>query len=150
MNTASLFIRCLEVHGITRIYGVPGEENLDMLEAIRTSSLELIVTRNEQTAVFMAATEGRLTGKTGVALATLGPGATNMTTGVAYATLGGMPVLVITGQKPIKKSKQGQFQIIDVVGMMKPITKFSTTLIDPSRTAATVAHALSLAEAEKP
>ena len=121
-----------------------------MLEAIRTSSLELIVTRNEQTAVFMAATHGRLTGKVGVALATLGPGATNMMTGVAYAQLGGMPVLVITGQKPIKKSKQGRFQVIDVVSMMKPVTKFTTSLIDASRVATTIAHAIHTAEDEKP
>jgi acetolactate synthase-1/2/3 large subunit len=149
-NISYLFIACLEAHGVTHIFWVPGEENLDMLEAIRTSSLELIVTRNEQTAVFMAATHGRLTWKVGVALATLGPGATNMMTGIAYAQLGGMPVLVITGQKPVKKSKQGRFQVIDVVSMMKPITKFTTSLIDASRVATTIAHAIHTAEDEKP
>lgn len=147
---AHLFIDCLVAHGVTHIFWVPGEENLDMLDAIRTSSLELIVTRNEQTAVFMAATHGRLTWKAGVALATLGPGATNMMTGVAYAQLGGMPVLVITGQKPVKKSKQGRFQVIDVVSMMKPVTKFTTSLIDASRVATTIAHAIHTAEDEKP
>lgn len=147
---AHLFIQCLEAHGVTNIFWVPGEENLDMLEALRTSSIQLIVTRNEQTAVFMAATHGRLTGKVGVALATLGPGATNMMTGVAYAQLGGMPVLVITGQKPVKKSKQGRFQVIDVVSMMKPVTKFTTSLIDASRVATTIAHAIHTAEDEKP
>lgn len=147
---AHLFIACLEAHGVTHIFWVPGEENLDMLDAIRTSSLELIVTRNEQTAVFMAATHGRLTGKIGVALATLGPGATNMMTWVAYAQLWGMPVMVITGQKPIKKSKQGRFQVIDVVSMMRPVTKFTTSLIDASRVATTIAHAIHTAEDEKP
>lgn len=147
---AHLFIDCLEAHGVTYIFWVPGEENLDMLEAIRTSSIELIVTRNEQTAVFMAATHGRLTGKVGVALATLGPGATNMMTWVAFAQLGGMPVLVITGQKPVKKSKQWRFQVIDVVSMMKPVTKFTTSMIDASRVATTIAHAIHIAEDEKP
>jgi acetolactate synthase-1/2/3 large subunit len=106
IKASDLFVQCLEAEGVEKIYGVPGEENLDMVESLRHSSIELVVTRNEQSAVFMAATYGRLTGKTGVALATLGPGATNMVTGVAFAQLGGMPVLVITGQKPIKKSKQ--------------------------------------------
>lgn len=78
------------------IFGVPGEENLDFVESLRGSNIRLIVTRNEQTAVFMAATYGRLTGKAGVALATLGPGATNMVTGIAHAQLGGMPLIVIT------------------------------------------------------
>lgn len=147
---AELFVACLEAHGVTHIFAVPGEENLDMLEAIRTSSLQLIVTRNEQTAVFMAATYGRHTGKVGVALATLWPWATNMLTGVAYAQLGGMPVLVITGQKPVKKSKQGRFQVIDVVSMMKPITKFTTSLLDVSRVPTVIAHAIRTAENEKP
>jgi acetolactate synthase-1/2/3 large subunit len=87
VNVASLFVSCLEAHGVRYVFAVPGEENLDMVEALRTSSLQLIVTRNEQTAVFMAATHGRLTGKIGVAMATLGPGATNTMTGVAYAQL---------------------------------------------------------------
>jgi len=147
---AHLFIDCLVAHGVTHIFWVPGEENLDMLEAIRTSSLQLIVTRNEQTAVFMAATHGRLTGKVGVALATLGPGATNMMTWVAYAQLWWMPVMVITGQKPVKKSKQWRFQVIDVVSMMKPVTKFTTSLIDASRVSTTIAHAIHTAEDEKP
>lgn len=86
-TVAELYIQCLEAHGVTRIFAVPGEENLDMLDALRTSPIDLVVTRNEQTAVFMAATHGRLTGKIGVAMATLGPGATNMMTGIAYAQL---------------------------------------------------------------
>ena len=115
LNAAELLVKCLESEGIKYIYGIPGEENLAFLEALRTSAIKLIVTRDEQSAVFMAATTGRLTGHVGVALSTLGPGATNLVTGVAYAELGAMPVLVITGQKPIKKSKQGLFQIIDTV-----------------------------------
>lgn len=110
----------------------------------------MITTRHEQSAVFMAATLGRLTGRVGVALSTLGPGATNLVTGVAYAQLGGMPLLVITGQKPIKKSKQGKFQIIDVVGMMQPITKFSQTIVSGNRVGSTVSHAIRIAEEERP
>lgn len=150
MKTSDLFVKTLEKHGVETIYWVPGEENLDFLESLRNSKIKLILTRNEQTAVFMAATFGRLTGKIGVALATLWPWATNMVTGVAYAQLWGMPVMVITGQKPIQKSKQGQFQIIDVVGMMKPITKFSTSIVSPSKVAYTVNNAIRIAEEEKP
>lgn len=149
-SAASLLVECLENHGITHVFGVPGEENLAFLEALRTSKITFIVTRHEQGAVFMAATVGRLTGKVGVALATLGPGATNMMTGVAYAQLGGMPVLVITGQKPIKKSKQGKFQIIDVVRMMEPVTKFSERIASADRVASLVHEAITKAESERP
>ena len=107
MNASDLFIKALENEGVERIYGVPGEENIDFLEAMRKSSIELILTRHEQGAAFMAATYGRLTGKPGVCMATLGPGATNLVTGGAYAQLGGFPLVMITGQKPIKHSKQG-------------------------------------------
>src|SRR5690242_8390614 len=123
MKAADLFVQCLEEEGVEYVFGIPGEENIDLLESLRKSSIKVIVTRHEQGATCIAANYGRLTGKAGVALSTLGPGATNLVTGVAYAQLGGMPLVVITGQKPIKKSKQGQFQIIDVVGMMNPITK---------------------------
>lgn len=98
----------------------------------------------------MAATYGRFTGKPGVALATLGPGATNMTTGVAYAQLGGMPLIVITGQKPQNKSKQGAFQIIDVVGMMKPLTKYATSIVSGARIPYILENAFRIAEEEKP
>lgn len=150
MKAAQLFVRCLELADVKYIFGVPGEENLAFLEAVRESSIEMVTTRDEQTAVFMAATIGRLTGRVGVALSTLGPGATNLVTGVAYAQLGAMPLMVITGQKPIKKSKQGKFQILDVVGMMKPLTKFSTTIVSADRVASTVDHAIRTAEMERP
>ncbi len=149
-NSASLFVECLENEGVQYIFGVPGEENLDFLEALRTSSIKLIVTRGEQSAVFMAATVGRLTGRVGVALSTLGPGATNLVTGVAYADLGGMPLLVITGQKPIRKSKQGQFQVINAVRMMEPLTKYSATIESVDRIPSMVRQAVKLAESERP
>lgn len=150
MNAAQLFVKSLEAEGVRYVFGLPGEENLLFLEALRESSIKLIVTRHEQAAVFMAATMGRLTGKVGVALSTLGPGATNLVTGVAYAQLGGMPLLVITGQKPIRRSKQGRFQIIDAVRMMEPITKWAATIISGDRVASMVREAVKLAEGERP
>lgn len=150
MKASDLFVKCLEAEGVKYIFGVPGEENLDLLESIRKSSIKFITTRHEQAAVFMAATFGRLTGKAGVALSTLGPGATNLVTGVAYAQLGGMPLIVITGQKPIRKSKQGRFQIVDIVQMMTPLTKMSETIVSADRIPSMVRQAFKFAESELP
>ena len=150
-KASDLFIECLEAEGCEYIFGVPGEENLDFLESLSNSKqIKLILTRHEQGAGFMAATYGRHTGKTGVFLATLGPGATNMVTAVAYSQLGGMPTLAITGQKPIKKSKQGRFQILDVVAMMEPITKYTHQLHAGDNIPSRVREAYRLAEEEKP
>src|SRR3981189_2025151 len=123
MKGSDLLVAALENEGVDRIVGVPGEENLEVIESLRKSSIELVVTRHEQPAAFLAATYGRLTGKPGVALSTLGPGALNLATGAAYAYLGGMPLVLITGQKPIHTSRQAQFQIVDVIASMKPLTK---------------------------
>lgn len=150
MNASDLFVKALENEGVEIIYGVPGEENLDFLEALRKSKIKLILTRHEQGAGFMAATYGRLTGKTGVCLATLGPGATNLVTPAAYAQLGGFPLMMITGQKPIKHSKQGQFQIIDVVSMMKPLTKYSKQIVSVNMIPSMVREAFRQAEEERP
>ena len=149
-KASDLFVECLEAEGVEYIFGVPGEENLDFLESLSDSSIKLVLTRHEQGAGFMAATYGRHTGKTGVFLATLGPGATNMVTAVAYSQLGGMPTLAITGQKPIKHSKQGRFQILDVVDMMGPITKFTHQLHSGDNIPSRVREAFRLAEEEKP
>ncbi|UYV15266.1 acetolactate synthase large subunit [Porphyrobacter sp. ULC335] len=150
-KASDLFIECLEAEGVEYIFGVPGEENLDFLESLsKSGKIKLILTRHEQGAGFMAATYGRHTGKTGVFLATLGPGATNMVTAVAYSQLGGMPTLAITGQKPIKKSKQGRFQILDVVAMMSPITKYAHQLASADNIPSRVREAIRLAEEEKP
>jgi acetolactate synthase-1/2/3 large subunit len=150
MNAAGLLVKALENEGVEVIYGVPGEENLDLLEALRTSSIRLILTRHEQGAGFMAATYGRLTGRPGVCLATLGPGATNLVTAAACAQLGAFPMVMITGQKPIKKSKQGHFQIIDVVGMMRPLTKFTKQIVNVNRIPGNVREAFRLAREERP
>ena len=150
MNASDLFVKALENEGVEVIYGVPGEENLDFLEAMRKSNIKLILTRHEQGAAFMAATYGRLTGKPGVCLATLGPGATNFVTAAAYAQLGGFPLMMITGQKPIKHSKQGQFQIVDVVSMMKPITKYAKQIVNVDMIPSMVREAFRLSKEERP
>ncbi len=150
MKASDLFVRCLEAEGVEYVFGIPGEENLDLLESLRTSSIRLILTRHEQGAGFMAATYGRLTGKTGVCMSTLGPGATNLVTPAAYAQLGGMPMLMITGQKPIKQSKQGHFQIVDVVQMMAPLTKYTRQIVSAETLSTRVREAFRLAEEERP
>ena len=150
MKASDLFIKALESEGVEYVFGIPGEENLDLLESLRTSSIKLILTRHEQAAGFMAATYGRLTGKAGVCLATLGPGATNFVTSAAYAQLGGMPMFMITGQKPVKASKQGHFQIVDVVDMMKPLTKYTRQIVSADNIPARVRESFRRAEEERP
>ncbi|MCP5146921.1 MAG: acetolactate synthase large subunit [Pseudomonadales bacterium] len=150
MKASDLFVRALEAEGVEYVFGIPGEENLDLLESLRNSGIRLILTRHEQGAGFIAATYGRLTGKVGVCLATLGPGATNLVTPAAYAQLGAMPMLLITGQKPIKTSKQGRFQVIDVVDMMRPITKYTAQVVSGDRIPSIVREAFRLAHEERP
>ena len=150
MKASDLFVRVLEHEGVEFIFGVPGEENLDILNSLRSSSIKLVLTRHEQGAGFMAATYGRLTGKAGVCMATLGPGATNLVTAAAYAQLGGMPMFMLTGQKPIKQSKQGQFQIINVVDMMQPITKFTEQLTGADNIPSRIREAFRIGEEERP
>ncbi|WP_435892636.1 acetolactate synthase large subunit [Oceaniferula spumae] len=150
MKASDLFVKALESEGVEYIFGIPGEENLDLLESLSNSSIKLILTRHEQAAGFMAATIGRLTGKVGVCMSTLGPGATNLVTAAAYAQLAGMPMLMVTGQKPIKSSKQGQFQIIDVVDMMHPITKYTRQISSGDSIPSRVREAFRLAAEEKP
>jgi acetolactate synthase-1/2/3 large subunit len=150
-KASDLFVACLEAEGVEYVFGVPGEENLDFLDSLsRSTKIELILNRHEQAGGFMAATYGRHTGKTGVVMATLGPGATNLVTAAAYAQLGGMPMMMITGQKPIKSSKQGRFQILDVVDMMRPITKFTSQLAAGDNIPSRVREAFRLAQEEKP
>jgi acetolactate synthase-1/2/3 large subunit len=151
MKASDLFVRALEEEGVEYLFAIPGEENLDLLESLRGSrKIKLVVTRHEQAAGFMAATYGRLTGRAGVCLSTLGPGATNLVTAAAYAQLGAMPMVMITGQKPIKTSKQGQFQIIDVVDMMRPLTKFTQQVVSGDTVPARIREAFRLAQEERP
>ncbi|HXC26584.1 MAG TPA: acetolactate synthase large subunit [Stellaceae bacterium] len=149
-NGAELLVAALENEGVERIFGIPGEENLDVVEALRGSRIELVLTRHEQGAAFMAATYGRLTGKPGVCLSTLGPGALNLCTGAAYALLGAMPMILITGQKGILHSKQGHFQLVDIVSTMTPLTKMARQIVSPVTIPTVVREAFRLAQQERP
>ena len=150
IKASDLLVMALEQEGVTQIFGVPGEENLDFVESLRNSSIKLVVTRHEQPAAFMAATHGRLTGRPGVCLSTLGPGALNLVTGAAYALLGAMPMILITGQKPILSSRQARFQIVDIVGAMRPLTKLSHQIVSAASIPATVREAFRIAREERP
>jgi acetolactate synthase I/II/III large subunit len=150
MNGAGLLVAALENEGVKQIFGVPGEENLDVVEALRRSTIRLVVTRHEQAAAFMAATHGRLTGEAGVCLSTLGPGALNLTTGAAYALLGAMPMIMITGQKGILSRKQARFQVVDIVATMTPLTKMARQIVSPASIPALVREAFRLAQQERP
>ena len=150
MNGAGLLVAALENEGVKQIFGVPGEENLDVVEALRRSTIRLVVTRHEQAAAFMAATHGRLTGEAGVCLSTLGPGALNLTTGAAYALLGAMPMIMITGQKGILSRKQARFQVVDIVATMTPLTKMARQIVSPASIPSLVREAFRLAQQERP
>lgn len=147
---SDLLVAALENEGVDRIFGVPGEENLDFLESLRNSSIELVLTRHEQAAAFMAATHGRLTGRPGVCLATLGPGALNFSTGAAYAHLGAWPMILITGQKAVMSARQARFQIVDIVASMKPLTKMTRQIVSPAAIPAMVRDAFRVAMEERP
>src|SRR5215472_16227140 len=150
MNGAELFVAALKNEGVREIFGLPGEENLAMVEALRRSSIRLVVTRHEQAAAFMAATHGRLTGRPGVCMSTLGPGALNLATGAAYAHLGAMPMILLTGQKAIMTAKQARFQIVDVVGTMRPLTKMTRQIVSTPSIPTIVREAFRVAAEERP
>jgi acetolactate synthase-1/2/3 large subunit len=150
MKASDLLVAALENEGVARVFGIPGEENLDVVESLRKSSIELILTRHEQAAAFMAATHGRLTGKPGVCISTLGPGALNFTTGAAYALLGAMPMVMITGQKGILSSRQARFQMVDTVAAMKPLTKLSRQIVAGMMIPTLVREAFRVASEERP
>ncbi len=150
MKASDLFVSQLEEEGVEYIFGLPGEENLDLLESLRHSKIKLIITRHEQAAAFMAATYGRLTGKTGVCFSTLGPGATNLVTGVAQAQLTGAPFISISGQKALTDNWQARFQLVDVVRMMEPLCKKAVSITDPGMIPTVIRNAFKHAEAERP
>ncbi|MFW8594104.1 acetolactate synthase large subunit [Cribrihabitans neustonicus] len=149
-NAAELLVRCLEADGVTRIFGVPGEENAAVMLALESSPIEFVLTRHEQGAAFMAALHGRLTGTVGVCLGTLGPGASNLLTGVADGDLDHAPMLVITGQGATSRLHKESHQIIDVVAMFRPVTKWSQAILAPDAVPEIVRKAVKLAEAEVP
>jgi acetolactate synthase I/II/III large subunit len=147
---SDLLVAALRNEGVLRVFGVPGEENLDVVDSLGRSSIDLVVTRHEQAAAFMAATHGRLTGQPGVAISTLGPGALNLATGAAYAHLGAMPAILITGQKPIRTSRQARFQVVDVIAAMRPLTKLSRQIVSAASIPTMVREAFRVATQERP
>ncbi len=150
MKAAELFVRCLENEGVTTVYGIPGEENLDVMDALLDSSIEFVTTRHEQGAAFMADVRGRLTGAAGVCLSTLGPGATNLVTGVADANMDGAPVVAIAGQAATTRLHKESHQVLDLQTLFSPITKYSAQIRSPHIVAEVVRKAFKLAQAEKP
>jgi acetolactate synthase-1/2/3 large subunit len=150
MNTAELLVKCLENEGVEYVFGLPGEENLHVLEALKHSSIKFITTRHEQGAAFMADVYGRLTGKAGVCLSTLGPGATNLMTGVADANLDRAPLVAITGQVGTDRMHIESHQYLDLVAMFAPVTKWNKQIVRPSITPEVVRKAFKLAQSEKP
>ncbi len=147
---SDLLVAALENEGVERIFGIPGEENLDVVESLRHSKIELVITRHEQAAGFMAATYGRLTGKPGVCITTLGPGALNLTTAAAFAKVGAMPMVMITGQKGILTSRQARFQIVDTVAAMAPLTKLAHQIVSTETIPTLVREAFRVAQEERP
>ncbi|MBC8121532.1 MAG: acetolactate synthase large subunit [Gemmatimonadaceae bacterium] len=150
MNTAELLVRCLENEGVRYIFGLPGEENIQVLEALQSSSIQFITTRHEQGAAFMADVYGRLTGQAGVCLSTLGPGATNLMTGVADANLDCAPLVAITGQVGTDRMHIESHQYLDLVALFAPVTKWNAQVVRPGNTPEIVRKAFKLSQSEKP
>jgi len=151
MKASDLLIKCLEKEGVTRIFGLPGEENADfMLSLKKSKKIKFILCRHEQSAAFMADAYGRLTGKAGVCLSTLGPGVTNLMTGLADANMDYAPVVAIIGQGSTKRLHKESHQIMDSIGMIKPISKWAQTILSSENISEMVRKAFKLAEAEKP
>ena len=151
MKASDLFVKCLENEGIEFVFGVPGEENADFIMSLEASeSIRFVLTRHEQGAAFMAEVYGRLTGNPAGCLATLGPGATNLITGVADSNMDRAPMLVLTGQGSTRRLHKESHQIMDVVKMFEPVTKWATTIRHAEVIPETVRKAVRLARGEKP
>ncbi len=149
MKAAELFIRCLENEGVEYVFGIPGEENLDVMDALLGSSIRFITVRHEQGAAFMADVYGRLTERAGVCLATLGPGATNLITGVADANMDHAPLVAIAGQAGTNRLHKESHQVLDLTNLFEPVTKYSASLLDPDIIPEVVRKAFRLAQSEK-
>ena len=150
MKAAELFVRCLENEDVGHVFGIPGEENLDVMDALLDSTVRFVTTRHEQGAAFMADVYGRLTGRAGVCLATLGPGATNLITGVADANMDRAPVVAIAGQAATTRMHKESHQYLDLVRLFEPISKYSTQIRAPQTVPEVVRKAFKVAQAEKP
>ena len=150
MKAAELFIKCLENEGVEYIFGIPGEENIDVMDSLLDSPIKFVTTHHEQGAAFMADVYGRLTGRAGVCMSTLGPGATNLITGVADANMDRAPIVAIAGQGATTRLHKESHQILDLVSMFDPITKYSTQILEPGIVPEIVRKAFKVAQTEKP
>ena len=150
MKAAELFVKCLENEGVEYIFGIPGEENIDVMDALLDSPIRFVTTHHEQGAAFMADVYGRLTGRAGVCMSTLGPGATNLITGVADANMDRAPIVAIAGQGATTRLHKESHQILDLVNMFRPITKYSTQILEPEIVPEIVRKAFKVAQTEKP
>jgi acetolactate synthase I/II/III large subunit len=150
MKAAKLLVKCLENEQVAYVFGIPGEENLDITDALLDAEIRFITTRHEQGAAFMADVYGRLTGKPGVCMSTLGPGATNMVTGVADANMDNAPLVAIAGQAATTRLHKESHQVVDLVSMFKPVTKYATQILEPDTVPEVIRKAFKLAAAEKP
>lgn len=150
MNAAQMLVRCLENEGVEYVFGIPGEENLYILDALIDSPIRFITTRHEQGAAFMADVYGRLTGRAGVCLSTLGPGATNLVTGVADANMDRAPLVAISGQAATTRLHKESHQVLNLVNLFAPITKYAVQVLSPDVVTEVVRKAFKLAQIEKP
>lgn len=150
MKGSELLVKCLEAEGVTHIFGIPGEENIDVMDALLNSSIRFICTRHEQGAAFMADVYGRLSGKAGVCLSTLGPGATNLITGVADANLDRAPLVAIAGQAATTRLHKESHQVLALADLFRPVTKYSTPILEPENIPEIIRKAFKVAQTEKP
>ena len=150
MKVSDLLVRCLEAEGVETIFGVPGEENADVMMSLLDSSIEFVVCRHEQAAAFMADMHGRLTGRPGVCLATLGPGASNLVTGVASANMDDSPLVAIIGQASTQRLHKQSRQNMDAIAMFRPVTKWASTIREPENVNEVVHKAFKTAVSEHP
>ena len=150
MKASDLFVKCLENEGVEYIFGIPGEENLDLMDSLLSSDIKFIQTRHEQGAAFMADVYGRLSGRAGVCLATLGPGALNLITAVADAQLDNAPLVAITGQSPLNLMHKESHQYVDIVEMFRRITKWNTQIKSETTISEAIRKAFKVAQTEKP
>ena len=148
MKASDLFVKCLENEGVERIFGVPGEENADLMISLINSPIDFVLCRHEQAAAFAADAYGRLTGKAGVCLATLGPGVTNLLTGLADANMDRAPVVAIIGQGSTTRQHKESHQIMDAIRMCEPITKWAVSVLAPENITEVVRKAFKLSETD--
>ncbi|HEY3944463.1 MAG TPA: thiamine pyrophosphate-binding protein, partial [Solirubrobacteraceae bacterium] len=149
-RASDVFVQCLEAEGVLYVFGIPGEETLDLNESLANSSVQFVPVRHEQGGAYMADAYGRLTGRAGVCLGTLGPGATNLVTAVADAFLDRAPLVALTGQSDLERMHKESHQYIDLVGVLRPIVKWNARVSSPEIVPEVVRKAFAVAESEKP